>query len=462
MPMKNKQEIRKLSGLERAAHSLEFSPQQLKNFVSAGYLPQPKQLDFHAAARLCDLPDGPSQIGFGGARGPGKSHASFAQLALDDCRRIPGLKALYLRLSAKQAREQSDDLRRIVLRRVPHRYIRSEGLVTFPNESRIVIGHFRTENDVDQYLGLEYDVILVEEATTLSDTKYRALRDSNRTSKDFRPRIYTTANPGGIGHVWYKNRFVDPFRNREEADTRFIPATIEDNSVIDPDYQRKLEENTGWKLRAHRYGEWEIAAGQFLDSFRYDQHVIEPFPTPPEWHYFLGMDYGYKHPTVFLLLAADGDDNLYVLDEHVQSGWLPQQHAAAVKAMVERNGASHEALWHVYSGPDIFAQRSELTIADHYNDEDLYFNKAETDRIQGANEVRTRLGNVDMGISPSLFIFNRCRRLIECLPNLQNDPKNPEDVLKVNVNEESLGGDDTYDALRYAVTTHVSGRLAFA
>ena len=157
------------------------------------------------------------------------------------------------------------------MKRVPHRYIRSEGLVTFPNDSRIVIGHFRTENDVDQYLGLEYDVILVEEATTLSDTKYRALRDSNRTSKDFRPRIYTTANPGGIGHVWYKNRFVDPFRNQQEADTRFIPATIEDNSVIDPDYRRKLEENTGWKLRAHRYGEWEIAAGQFLDNFRYDQ-----------------------------------------------------------------------------------------------------------------------------------------------------------------------------------------------
>ncbi len=460
--MKSKPKKHILDGLGKAARPLNFSPEQLENFVAAGYVPQRKQLEFHTAARLCDRPDGPTQIGFGGARGPGKSHASFAQLALDDCRRIPGLKALYLRLSAKQAREQSDDLRRVVLKRVPHRYIRSEGLVTFPNGSRIVIGHFRNENDVDQYLGLEYDVILVEEATTLSDTKYRALRDSNRTSKDFRPRIYTTANPGGIGHVWYKNRFVDPFRNRQETDTRFIPATIEDNIVIDPDYRRKLEENSGWKLRAHRYGDWEIAAGQFLDNFRYEEHVIEPFPIPPEWHCFMGMDYGYKHPTVFLLLAEDGDDNLYVIDEHVQAGWLPQQHAEAVKAMVERNGVSEEALWHVYSGPDIFAKRSELTISDRYNEEDLYFNKAETDRIQGANEVRTRLGNVDMGIPPSLFIFNRCRRLIECLLNLQNDPKNPEDVLKVNVNEESLGGDDTYDALRYAVTTHVHGRLAFA
>ncbi len=460
--MKNKKLINRIARLERVAHNLDCPRQQLRNFISAGYVPQPKQLEFHAAARLCDRPDGPTQIGFGGARGPGKSHASFAQLALDDCRRVPQLKALYLRLSAKQAREQSDDLRRVVLKRVPHRYIRSEGLVIFPNGSRIVIGHLRNANDVDQYLGLEYDVILIEEATTLSDTKYRALRDSNRTSKDFRPRIYTTANPGGIGHVWYKNRFVDPYRNKQEADTRFIPATIEDNIVIDPDYRRKLEENTGWKLRAHRFGDWEIAAGQFLDNFRYEEHVIEPFPIPPEWHCFMGMDYGYKHPTVFLLLAVDGDDNIYVIDEHVQNAWLPQQHAETVKAMVERNGAPREALWYVHAGPDVFAQKSEFTIADHYIDLGITLHRADSDRIQGAHELRNRLGNADIGIPPSLFIFNRCRRLIECLPNLQNDPKNPEDVLKVNVNEEGIGGDDTYDALRYAVASYQSSRLYFA
>ena len=106
--MKSKLTIHKLAGLERTAQTLKCAPQQLKNFLSAGYVPQPKQLHFHAAARLCDLPDGPSQIGFGGARGPGKSHASFAQLALDDCRHIPGLKALYIRRSAKRARELYD------------------------------------------------------------------------------------------------------------------------------------------------------------------------------------------------------------------------------------------------------------------------------------------------------------------------------------------------------------------
>ena len=460
--MKSKSKKHILDGLEKASRPLNLPPDQLENFLSAGYVPQPKQLHFHAAARLCDRPDGPTQIGFGGARGPGKSHASFAQLALDDCRRVPGLKALYIRRSAKQAREQFDDLRRTVLRNVPHRYIKVRRTPHLPQRLTHLIGHFRTENDVDQYLGIEYDVILIEEATTLSDIKYKALRDSNRTSKNFRPRIYTTANPGGIGHVWYKKRFVDPFRTHQELDTRFIFATIEDNAVIDPDYRRKLEENTGWKLRAHRYGDWEIAAGQFLDNFRYDLHVIEPFPIPPEWHCFMGMDYGYKHPTVFLLLAVDGDDNVYVLDEHVQNGWLPQQHAKEVHAMIERNGAHRDVRNHIYAGADVFAQKSQFTISDTYLDEGLAFTPADTDRIQGAHELRTRLGNPDAGIPPSLFIFNRCRNLIECLPNLQNDPKNPEDVLKVDVNEEGIGGDDTYDALRYAVKTYSSGRLAFA
>ena len=460
--MKNKPKKHILDGFEKAARTLNLPTDQLENFLSAGYVPQPRQLEFHAAARLCDLPDGPTQIGFGGARGPGKSHAAFAQTALDDSRRIPDLKVLCIRRFAKQAREQFDDLRRTVLKNVPHRYVKSEGLIIFPNDSRIVIGHIRTENDVDQFLGIEYDVILIEETTTLSETKMQALRASNRTSKNFRPRIYTTTNPGGIGHVWYKKCFVDPFRNHQEHDTRFIPATIEDNLVIDPDYSRKLEQYSGWKLRAHRYGDWEIAAGQFLDNFNYDLHVIEPFPIPSEWHCFMGMDYGYKHPTVFLLLAEDGDDNLYVLDEHVQNGWLPQQHARAVHAMIERNGAHRATRDYIFAGADVFAQKSLYTIADYYLDDGLAFTKAETDRVQGAHEIRNRLGNPKAGIPPSLFIFNRCTNLIECLPNLQNDPKNPEDVLKVDVNEEGIGGDDTYDALRYAVFSNSGSKLAFA
>ena len=44
-------------------------------------------------------------------------------------------------------------------------------------------------------------------------------------------------------------------------------------------------------------------------------------------------------------------------------------------------------------------------------------------------------------------------RLLECLPTLQHDPNRPEDVLKVDADEDGVGGDDAADAMRYLVAT---------
>ena len=57
------------------------------------------------------------------------------------------------------------------------------------------------------------------------------------------------------------------------------------------------------------------------------------------------------------------------------------------------------------------------------------------------------------GVRPTLFIHKRCARLIETLPALQHDPNRPEDVLKVDADEDGVGGDDAADALRYLVAT---------
>jgi hypothetical protein len=51
------------------------------------------------------------------------------------------------------------------------------------------------------------------------------------------------------------------------------------------------------------------------------------------------------------------------------------------------------------------------------------------------------------------FIHERCTRFIECLPSLQHDPNRPEDVLKVDADEDGVGGDDAADCLRYLVAT---------
>ena len=105
-----------------------------------------------AAARLCDHAGGPTAVGYGGARGGGKSHWLLAQMGADDCQRVPGLKCLLLRKMAKANIENFEDFRRRLFSRLPHEFSAFRGILTFANESRIVLGHYKTESEIDNYL----------------------------------------------------------------------------------------------------------------------------------------------------------------------------------------------------------------------------------------------------------------------------------------------------------------------
>src|SRR4029079_14325697 len=147
---------------------------QMGNFERADCILQARQLAASAAARLCDRPDGPTAIGYGGARGGGKSHWLLAQMGVDDCQRVPGLKCQLLRKVGKANTEHFEDLPRTVLVNLKHHFTIHRGILTFANGSRIIAGHFQNEKDIDAYLGLEYDVIGIEEGTTLSTRNHQA------------------------------------------------------------------------------------------------------------------------------------------------------------------------------------------------------------------------------------------------------------------------------------------------
>ena len=112
------------------------------------------------------------------------------------------------------------------------------------------------------------------------------------------------------------------------------------------------------------------------------------------------------------------------------------------------------------AGADVFSRQSDgTTIAAQYGRHGINLRCANTDRVNGWAEILTRFGEPNVGLAPeantrpSLFIHQRCARLIETLPALQHDPNRPEDVLKVDADEEGVGGDDAADALRYLVAT---------
>lgn len=421
---------------------------QIENFLRAGYVPQPKQLQFHAACRAADAPDGPKDIGIGGARGPGKSHAMFAQINLDDCQRYPGLKCLILRKLGKALKESIEDLRLKILKRTPHQYHKTTGTITFPNGSRVIQGHFKTEADIDGHLGLEYDLIAVEECTTLSGQKYRLIKTCCRTSKpNWRPRMYSNANPGGVGHAFYHQKFV-----KGAEGTVFIPATYKDNAFLDPGYVETLESLTGWLRAAWLLGDWNIHAGTYFTNFDAAIHVIEPHDVKGRGYtFYLPLDYGFQHPTAALLLARTGA-GVYVLDEYSEAKRLTPQHSNSLDFMLAKWKLERRHLRAFVLGQDMWrTDKDGTTTAEEYEAEGWHPEQAIMARVQGAQEILRRLGDSDAGIPPTLWIFSTCTGLIEQLPQMQHDPKRPEDVLKVDVDEEGVGGDDYYDALRYGL-----------
>ncbi|HMP83662.1 MAG TPA: terminase family protein [Verrucomicrobiota bacterium] len=433
---------------------------QMQRFERADVVLQERQLVASAAARGCDSPDGPTAIGYGGARGGGKSHWLLAQMGVDDCQRVPGLKCLLLRKVGKANLEHFEDLRRKLFPDLGHEFSAFRGILTFNNGSRIIAGHFQNEKDIDAYLGLEYDVIGIEEATTLTARKYQDITTCCRTSKpNWRPRIYSTTNPGGVGHAWYRTRFVAPMLERRETETRFVSARVTDNRWNNPEYIRVLQGLSGWQRRAWLDGNWDIAAGQFFTTLRREVHVVEDFDDSRAREWFCAMDYGFAHYTVVLLGCTDGDGSLFVVDEHAERLWLPQRHAPAIKAMLARHKIGDRKLEisdlkRFVAGADVFSRQSDgTTVAAQYAKHGITLRPANTDRLNGWAEIMTRFGDVEANIRPTLFIHQRCGRLIETLPTLQHDPNRPEDVLKVDADDDGVGGDDCADCLRYLVAT---------
>lgn len=429
-----------------AARDAGCPADQVQRFVSAGYVAQPVQLQFHAAARSCDAPDGPVMVFLGGTRGGAKTHAVMAQVGIDDCQRVPGLKWLYLRKVQKHAREQFEDVVRKVLRGVKHEYLPGLGTVRYPNGSRILIGGFHHEGDIDAYLGIEYDGMVVEEMPQLSERKIDLLRGSLRSSRsDWRARLYASGNPGGIGHGYVKRTFVLPYRAQEERTTRFIPSSYKDNAYISQEYRDYLESLTGSLAKAWRDGDWDVFEGQAFPSWSYEDHVVEPFEIPAHWVRLRAVDWGYSAPWCCLWGAKDPDTGRVVIYREAYETYLTdKQQAQRIVAMTPAN----ENISLTYADPSMWAKKTQEQItstADVYAANGVYLTRADNDRLSGKRKVDRMLANLPDG-KPGLLVFRNCTNLIRTLPELVFDDVHVEDV---DTDQE----DHAYDALKYLLSS---------
>lgn len=364
-------------------------------------------------------------VGYGGARGGGKSWV-LDRKAILLALKHSGIKILLMRrtyrdLERNHVRELEPLLRGIAV------YKRQDKLFLFPNGSILELGYCASESDVLQYQGQEYDVIMIDEATQFTEYQFQTLTACLRGANSHPKRMMLTANPGGVGHEWFKRLFVSQkYKGSENpADYTFIPATVFDNKVLlesDPGYVNMLNNLDESLRQAWRDGNWDMLAGQYFNEFDRTVHTCEPFAIPDHWKRYRSIDYGLDC-LACVWVAVDERGRYYVYREYAE-------HDKIISAGAEdilRN--TDEQIDYTVAPDDLWArsQESAKAKADLFRESGLPLIKGNRNRESGWLAIKELL-RINNGES-RLVIFNTCANLIEHLTALQRDAHRPNDCL---------------------------------
>ena len=286
---------------------------------------------------------------YGGAAGGGKSDALLAE-ALRQVH-IPHYRGIVFRRTFPQLTDLVDRSREVYGAAFPKAsYNETKHVWTFPSGAKIYFGNMQRDEDRFNYQGKYYDFIAFDELTQFTWVQYSYLMSRNRPNgPGTRVYIRASANPGGVGHGWVKDRFITaappltPIVGEYDVVTPegkritlrrsriFVPSTVFDNRRLlenDPNYLANLAMLPEAEKNALLYGSWDSFDGQVFMEWRNDPahygdmqwtHVIDPFPIPAHWRIWRGFDFGYAKPFAVGWFAADEDGRLYHIKEYYGS-----------------------------------------------------------------------------------------------------------------------------------------------
>ena len=375
------------------------------------------------------------EVLYGGAAGGGKSYGQLID-ALLFALKYAGSKQLILRNTFPELQRSLVLVSVTLYPTEVASYNQSRYVWQFINGSRIEFGYLESDKDVQKYQSAEYDVIRFDELTHFTEFQYTYMISRVRGANNFPKQIKSSTNPGNRGHSWVKARFIDPMPPETvytDANGRtriFIPAKVQDNKFLidaDPDYIKRLDQLPEDQRRALRDGDWDVFEGQYFPEFNRDIHVIEPFDIPAHWRRYRALDYGLDMLACYWI-AVDSQNKSYVYKELYQDNLIISD---AAKAILRVNG--NDNIYATFAPPDLWNRRQETgkSAADLFRENGVLLTKVSNDRVQGWYNLKEWLKPYEdeQGIlTAKLVIFKNCINLIRCIPQLQHDEKNPNDV----------------------------------
>lgn len=349
---------------------------------------------------------------------------------------------------------------------------------------------FRNLDDPAKYQSSEFAAILVDELTRNDSTVFNALRGSLRWPGIEHTPFIGATNPGGIGHAWVKDMFVDKtfhddankaFIEPDErtgivpyqrSDFAYVKALATDNPHNASSYLKMLRSLPPRLRAAFLDGNWDVFEGQAFDEWNRDVHVKENrIAHLKHWRLVVGLDWGFrKGDAVLCAIGPEGD--VEVVHEIEFSKINAEDAGKAFGERWTRLGLKPDAIIydeqmdqdtsHLHKGNTTLKEQLLVGLVRHYGSFEKVPPLVPGPHAPGSRKVKYDLTHkylrykVDVNnhippwFRPRLTVQKRCKYLIRTLPALQVDPDAPEDDV-----DKKSPDDHGYDALGFVLMSRV-------
>lgn len=439
-----------------------------------------------------------TEILFGGATEGGKSH--FARVFLiTACLCVPGLQCVLIRKKYDDILKNHVEGRtgfRSLLKKLLERdkvHITNEG-VKFYNGSIISFQHCQDERQFDSAQGVEKHILVIDEATQISERLIRFFRTWVRMPLEMKatlpddwrhklPAILYTANPIGVSVPFFKRNFVEARPHEaielvEGFKRQYMLSRYTDNPSVDESAHKGRLEGIGDKkiAAALDLGDWNAITGEFFPEWDEARHVVPDCVLPRHWFRFRGLDLGYAEPTaVYWVAVSDGevfkDENngdrwfprgalvvyreWYICDPSEPAKGLRMRNEDIAAGILSRSAAYERNVITLTDslpfqdrggeGPDITFQR-----------EGVQLTQGDTSRVTGWAAMRGRLIGIPVKTGdkpdriPMIYFFESCKYARDYIPAL---PRHPSESKSEDAAEH---GEATHapDAIRLICMVH--------
>lgn len=402
---------------------------------------------------------------FGGARGGGKSWAIRVKAVLL-CLKHKGIIVTIVRHTYTELMSNHIKPLKVMLKcgtaDAIAKYTDSQKEFRFENGSTILCKYCANDTDLDRFQGLETHILVIDEATQMTEYQIKTLMACVRGADTFPKRIYLTCNPSGQGMGYIKRIAIDrKFEEGEDPeDYSFIQSLVTDNYALmesNPDYIKQLESLPYALKEAWLNGRWDVFQGCVFEELRLTPdlqkchesgltpeealkqhrwtHVIEPFNIPQGWNIMRSFDHGFSRPFSVGWWAIDYDGcayrilELYGCTKTPNEGlrWTPEQIMTRIKQIENEHPYLKGRQIRGVADPAIWDGSRGISVAEVADLNGVWFEKGVNDRIAGWMQVHERLKFDENGFA-MMYVFNNCKAFIRTMPLMMYDEHKPEDV----------------------------------